>query len=83
MAGSFSHSKKPNWPQSLSWKLVEALVDLSGDPADDPAAALGEEVLGVGVLEERVAAAVEVALALADQRRHPLLDSLVEAERGA
>ncbi len=62
-------------------ELVEALVDLGGDPADDAVAAAGQEVLGLGVLEERVLAPVEVALALADQRRHPLIDAFVEAKR--
>ena len=58
-------------PPVVLMDLVEARVDLGGDPADDPVAAASEEVLGVGVLEVRVAAAVEVALALADQRRRP------------
>ena len=73
--------EEPELPPVVVLELVEALVDLGADPADDAAAAAGQEVLGVGVLEERVAAPVEVALALADQRRHPLLDPLVEAER--
>ena len=37
--------------------LVPAAVELGGDPADRLAVALGEEVLGLGVLEERVLAA--------------------------
>ena len=32
-------------------ELVPAVVDLGGDPADRLAVALGEEVLGLGVLE--------------------------------
>ena len=43
-------------PPVVVLDLVEALVDLGGDPADDAAVAAGEEVLGVGVLEEGVAA---------------------------
>ena len=54
-------------PPLVSLELVQALVDVGADPADRLIATPGEEVLRLGVLEERVPAAVEVALALGDQ----------------
>ncbi len=68
-------------PPVVALHLVEAIVDLGRDPADDPAVAAGQEVLGLGVLEVGVVLAVEVAPALADQRRDPLVDAFVEPER--
>ena len=62
-------------------ELVPAPVDLGGDPADDLAVALGEEVLGVGVVEVGVSAPVEELAALEDQRRHPLRIVAAQAER--
>jgi hypothetical protein len=64
----------------VSLEAVQALVDVGADPADRLIAAPGEEVLGLGVLEERVLAAVEVTLALGDQRRDPVRGAGVEAE---
>ena len=48
------------------------------DPAHGLAAAPGEKVLGLGVLEEGVAPAIEVTLALGDQWRHPVRGAFVE-----
>ena len=48
------------------WNSSQSRVDLGRDPADRLAVALGEEVLGLGVLEVRVPAAV--------QELHPLED---------
>jgi hypothetical protein len=56
----------------VALELVEAPVHVGADAADGPAVPPGEEVLGLGVLEERVLRAVEVPLALRDQRRHPV-----------
>ena len=61
-------------------EVVPALVGLGRDPPDDLAVAPGHEVLGLGVVEERVLGAVEEAPAFADERRHPD-GPLVEAER--
>jgi hypothetical protein len=41
------------------------------DPSHDLAVALGEEVLGLGVVKERVLVAIEELAALHDQRRDP------------
>ena len=60
--------------------LVPALVDLGADPADRLAVALGDEVLGLGVLEVGVLPAVEELHPLEDQRRHPLRVVAVEPE---
>jgi hypothetical protein len=54
---------------------------VGADPADRLIAAPGEKVLSLGVLEERVLAAVEMALPLGDQWRHPVRRAGVEAER--
>ena len=52
-----------NWSQrSSTWAVIRPT---------DAAVALAEEVLGLGVLEERVLVAVEERAALEDQRRHP------------
>ncbi len=53
-------------------------IHVSGDPAHGLMAAPGQEVLRLGVLEERVALAVQVALALGDQRRNPVVCALVQ-----
>ena len=53
------------------------------DPADDRAVALGQEVLGLGVLEERVLLAIQVALALVDERRDPVRLVPYRVERAA
>jgi hypothetical protein len=73
--------EEPELTPVVVLELVEPLIDLGADPPDDPAVTAGEEVLGLGVLEVGVVVAVEVALALADQRRHPLVDIRVEPER--
>ena len=79
-SGSFADSKKPNIPSLPPWNSSQRLVDLGGDPADRLAVALGEEVLGLGVLEEGVLVAVEELHPLEDQRRHPLRVVAVQAE---
>ena len=56
------------------------MVDLGGDPPDRLAVALGEEVLGLAVLEVGVLAAVEELHPLEDQRRHPLRVVAVQLE---
>src|SRR5204862_7137923 len=58
-------------PPLVALKLVEAVVHVGGDAAHRRPAAPGQEVLGLGVLEEGVLIAVEVLLALRDQRRNP------------
>ena len=60
--------------------LVPALVDLGGDPPDRLAVALGDEVLGLAVLEPGVLLAVEELHPLEDQRRHPLRMVAMEPE---
>jgi hypothetical protein len=62
-------------------EVVELLVDHRRDPADGLAVALGDEVLGVGVLEVRVLLLVEELLALPDERRDPALVVAVDRER--
>jgi hypothetical protein len=62
--------------------LVPAAIDLGGDAPDRLAAALGEEVLGLAVLEPGVLASIEELHPLVDQRRHPLRAIAVETERG-
>src|SRR3954447_3559865 len=47
------------------------MVHLGADAPHRLAVAPGQEVLGLGVLEERVPGAVEVLLALRDERGHP------------
>ena len=61
-------------------KLVEGAVDLGGDPADDPAVASGQEVLGLAVGEVRVELAGQERVALELQRRDPRSPG-VKAER--
>jgi hypothetical protein len=56
-------------------------LDLGGDPADGRAVALGDEVLGLGVLEVGVLLAVEELHPLEDQRRHPLRVVAMHRER--
>ena len=68
-------------PSLPPWYWSQRLVDLGGDPPDRLAVALGEEVLGLGVLEERVLRAVEELHPLEDQRRHPLRAVAMELER--
>jgi hypothetical protein len=60
--------------------LIPAMVDLDRDAADRLAVALGEEVLGLAVLEVGVLLAVEELHPLEDQRRHPLRLVAVQAE---
>ena len=60
---------------------LEVVVDLGGDAADRPPVAQREEVLGAGVLEERVLPPVQELLALEQQRRHPVGRVAVQAER--
>ena len=62
-------------------ELVEVTVDVRGDPPNRPAVAPGQEILGLGVLEERVALTVEEALALEQQRGNPVGLVTIEAPR--
>ena len=67
-------------PPAAAVELVEREVDLGGDPADDPPAAPGQEVLGLAVGEERVQLAGQELVALELQRRDPR-GARVQAER--
>ena len=71
-SGSSIVSKKPNIASLPPWYSSQRLVDLGADAADRLAVALGEEVLGLAVLEPGVLLAVEELHPLEDQRRHPL-----------
>src|SRR5215211_7287750 len=53
-------------------ELIPTRIDLRRDPPDHLAVALGEEVLGLRVLEIRILALVEEVAALKAQRRNPL-----------
>jgi hypothetical protein len=66
-------------PPAVVLELVEAVVDVRGDAPDRLAVAPGEEVLGLGVLEERVALAVEPLADVHRERRDPA--RLVTIER--
>ena len=74
-------SKKPNIASLPPWNSSQRLVDLGADPAHRLAVALGQEELGLGVLEAGVLLAVEELHPLEDQRRHPLRVLAVEPER--
>src|SRR5205823_4834085 len=52
-------------------ELVEVVIDLGRDPPDRAAVAPGQEVLRLGVLEERILVAVEELAALELQRGNP------------
>ena len=67
-------------PVFAALELVPAAVELGGDPADRHPVALGKEVLGLGVLEERVLLSVQELHPVKDQRRHPLRMVTVEIE---
>lgn len=56
------------------------MVDVRGDPPDRPTVARGEEQFHLRMLEERVVTRVEMAPALGDQGRDPLVDSAVQLE---
>ena len=62
-------------------KLVPAAIEVGGDPPDHLALALAQEVLGLGVLEERVLGAVQELAALKAQRRHPARFASAQAKR--
>ena len=56
---------EPEQAPAVVLELVQPIVDVSGDPSDGNAVAVGDEVLSFGVLEERVLALVEMPLASA------------------
>src|SRR5207344_3079902 len=60
--------------------LVPAAIEVGADAADRLAVALGDQELGLAVLEPGVLLAVEELHPLEDQRRHPLLAVAVQAE---
>ena len=68
-------------PPLVVLELVQPMIDVGGDPPDRLAVTPGQEVLGLGVLEERVAAPVEVAAPFGDQRRDPARRSTVQPPR--
>ena len=62
-------------------KLVEAVVDMGADPPDRTPVAPGEEVLGLGMLEEGVARRLEPISHIEQERRDPARLVAVEVER--
>ena len=56
---------------ALAHMLLDEIVDLRADAADDLAAALGQPQLGPGMLEPRVLARSDQAVDLVLERRHP------------
>src|SRR4029453_7629669 len=63
--------EEPEHPVVAALELVPPLVDLSTYPPHRAPLALAQEALRLGVLEERVALAVEEAAARVEQRRTP------------
>ena len=61
--------------------VVEPVADRR-DPADDRAVPLGEEVLGLGVLEEGILRAIEQQRDVPTQRRDPAGGPARAADRG-
>ena len=57
--------------EALFPMLLDQIVDLRADPADDLAAAFGQPQLRAGMLEPRVFARGEQAHDLGLERRHP------------
>jgi 8-amino-7-oxononanoate synthase len=68
-------------PVASALVFVPALVDVGADPPHHLPVALAEEVLGLGMVEERVLGPVQKAPALGEKRGHPLLGVAVELER--
>ena len=61
----------PHWPSALFHMLLDEVVDLRADAADDLAAALGQPELGAGMLEPRVLARRDQAVDLVLERGDP------------
>ena len=70
-AWSSMDSKKPKKPDPVAVGLVVQPIADGRDAADDLAVALGQEVLGLGVLEEGVLGAGEEGCDVPTQRRDP------------
>jgi hypothetical protein len=68
-------------PPPVALELPEVAIDVGGDPPHDAAVPLGQEVLRLGVLEERVAPAVELLADEQAQRRDPVRLVPVQAVR--
>ena len=85
-ASPSSASNMPHWPVPGAHMLEHQVVDLGADPADDPAVALGQPQLRLGMLEPGVLLRVDQAVNLVLQRRHPgrivLVDVPGEVDEG-
>ena len=63
--------KPPEQAPVVVLELVEVVIDVGTDPSHRPSVAVGQEVLGAGVLEPGVLALIEPFLQVHQQRRHP------------
>ena len=73
--------EEPEPAPVLALVVVEGVVDLGADAADDAPVAAGEEVLGFAVAEEGVHPPVQEQAPLELQRWHPLRVVSMQAER--
>ena len=64
--------KPAEQPPLVVLKLVEVVVDVRADPPNHSPVAVGQEELGLGVLEERVLLTIQPLLEVHQQRRHPV-----------